>query len=58
MAAIFNFSKYSKQVEYAYQEMPHSENTASPHSQEERKREPAGLPPWNGQWQNNLSLGV
>jgi hypothetical protein len=29
-----------KKVKYAYQEMPHSEDTDSPHSQEEeRKRE-------------------
>jgi hypothetical protein len=29
-----------KKVKYAYQELPHSEDTASPHSQEEeRERE-------------------
>jgi hypothetical protein len=26
-------------VKYAYQELPHSEDTASPHSQKKRKRE-------------------
>jgi hypothetical protein len=26
-----------KKVKYAYQELPHSEDTASPHSQEEEK---------------------
>jgi hypothetical protein len=26
-------------VKYAYQELPHSEDTASPHSQEEKERE-------------------
>jgi hypothetical protein len=67
-------------VKYAFQESPHSENTAFPHSEkEEREREhvftrilisnktpqtinenkePLGIPPWNGQWQNNLPLGV
>jgi hypothetical protein len=63
-------------VKYAYQQSPHSENTAAPRSgKEEREREhvfirtsisnktpqtrePLGLPPWDGQWQNNLSLGV
>jgi hypothetical protein len=31
-------------VKYAYQELPHSENTASPHSQEEEKeREKVGI---------------
>jgi hypothetical protein len=34
--------KHIKKVEYAYQELPHLEDTASPHSQEEeRKRERA-----------------
>jgi hypothetical protein len=28
---------YHKKVKYAYQEFPHSEDTASPHSQEEDK---------------------
>jgi hypothetical protein len=66
-------------VKCAYQESPHSENTAFPRSEkEDRKREhvfirisiskktpqtineikPLGLPPWNGQWQNNLPLGL
>jgi hypothetical protein len=51
-------------MKYAYQELPQPEKTASPRSQKvERKREhefirePLGLPPWNGQWQNNLPLG-
>jgi hypothetical protein len=29
-----------KNVEYAYQEVPHSENTASPHSLEEERKLP------------------
>jgi hypothetical protein len=34
------FSNINRKVKYAYQKMPHSEDTVSPHSQEkERKRE-------------------
>jgi hypothetical protein len=61
-----------KKVKYAYQEWPHSADTASLHSQKVERREhgytiisfkigtikPEGLPPWNGQWQNNSPQGV
>jgi hypothetical protein len=32
-----NYFLLGKKVKYAYQELPHSEDTASPHSQEEEK---------------------
>jgi hypothetical protein len=34
---------FAKNVEYAYQELPHPENTTSPHSQEEERKREHGL---------------
>lgn len=57
-------------MKYEYQELPHSKDTTSPHSQKTREEEsasqnrhhkqkwqPEGLPPCNGQRQNNLPRG-